>query len=271
MTQKHITIRSVLVAAMTFGLAAATALPAAAATSHEVVNHAAGNLAGEVWFNSGNHAAHVIEDGAKYGFNSFTLTDSFCGDGWGIGVEWIFGDQTFTHHGPADCDPAPEETSYPTGQAMSIMVEFNWRPYMWAVDGLNDTVYGSWQRDWMGSDSTDGDTDLFSRTSVHNDLLIPGNGQPTFTATMWPTVAARAGGPLLTPSMWRDLQERTPLPSFLTTDQRESMYKQLFCHALFARHPEAGGDTWEIESERPNIMWWRVFQVFPGHKCNWTE
>jgi hypothetical protein len=69
------------------------------------------------------------------------------------------------------------------------VIEFNWRPFMWNIAGQYDTVYGAWQSDWMGSNSTEGDTDLFTRTSVHNDRLtgkllrISGNGRrPTSLA-----------------------------------------------------------------------------------------
>jgi hypothetical protein len=264
--EKRTIIRMVGVPATVFGLVFAAVTPALASTSNGVVHHAAGEVAGEVWFNSGNHATHSTSH-PENGFNSFTFRDDFCGDGWGIGVEWQLADQVFTHQGTADCEPV--EVTYETGQATSIVLQFNWRPFMWAVDGLNDTVYGDWQTDWMGSNSTEGDTDLFTRTSVHNDRLgFDDDSSPhTFTATMWPTAQARVVGPGFTPFMWRDLQERTPLPSVLTEDQRESMYKQLYCHALFGRIPELGGATWEIESARPNIAWWRV--LLGQGKCNW--
>jgi hypothetical protein len=266
MFEKRTIIRTVGVAGAICGLVAAAVLPAAASTSHEVVHHAAGEIAGEVWFNSGNHATHSTSQ-PENGFNSFTFKDTFCGDGWGIGVEWQLADGVFTHQGTADCEPV--EVTYETGQATSIVVEFNWRPFMWAVDGLHDTVYGAWQSDFMGSNSTEGDTDLFTRTSVYHDRLgFDDEGSAlTFTASMWPTVQARLIGPWATPSMWRDLQERTPLPPSLTADQRESMYKQLYCHAAFAR-AVVGGPSWDIESARPNISWWRVLQV-ADHECNW--
>lgn len=267
MIRKRTTIRTVGIIGAACGLLVAAIAPATASTSNQVVHHADGNIAGEVWFNSGNHAQHSVEDGAKYGFNSFTIKDTFCGDGWGIGVEWQLSDGVFTHRGTAD-DCNPPEITYETGQATTVVIEFNWRPFMWNVAGQYDTVYGAWQSDWMGSNSTEGDTDLFTRTSVHNDRVIDYEGDPlTFTATMWPTVHARLIGGGGTPAMWRDLRERTPLPPVLTADQRESMYKQLFCHALFAKHPWLGGDRWEIESARPNISWWRVLRG--EGRCNW--
>ncbi|OLF11328.1 hypothetical protein BU204_30390 [Actinophytocola xanthii] len=246
----------------TLGLLLGSVVAAAAATSHGTVTHADGAPAGEVWFNSGNHAAHAGHP--EHGFNSFTIKDLFCGDGWGIGVEWRLSDGVFTHQSAGDCEPV--ELTYETGQAINIVVDFNWRPYMWAVDGLHETEYGSWSTDWMGSDSTEGDTDLFTRTSVYNDVLGEGH---TFTASMWPTALARVIGAGATPAMWRDLQERTPLPSSLSEERRESLYKQLWCHAAYGRLPQLGGPTWDIEAERPNISWWRVAAQVADHGCNW--
>ncbi|MER7212280.1 hypothetical protein ABZ470_02800 [Streptosporangium sp. NPDC020072] len=60
---------------------ATTSGVAHAATSHQVVYHADGNWAGEVWFNAGTHNM------AK-GRNSFTVKDTFCGDGWKVGVHY---------------------------------------------------------------------------------------------------------------------------------------------------------------------------------------
>jgi hypothetical protein len=85
---------------------------------------------------------------------------------------------------------------------------------------------------------------------------------------MWPNRASSSDRGWGTPAMWRDPTERTPLPSILTADQRDSMYMQLFCHALFAKHPSVGGDRWEIESARPNITLWQVLRV-DDHGCNW--
>jgi hypothetical protein len=258
-------VRAVVVAAAMVGMVVTAAANAGASTSHGFVNHADGAVAGEVWFNSGLHAQH--HGHPEHGFNSFTIKDLFCGDGWGIGVEWQLADGTFSHQGTADCEPV--EVNYETGQATTIVVGFNWRPFMWAVDGLHDTEYGEWQSDWMGSNSTEGDTDLFTRTTVYNDRLGDDDSAHTFTASMWPTVQARIVGSAATPSMWRDLQERTPFPPDVTQDQRESMYKQLWCHAQYGRVPAAGGPTWDIESARPNISWWDVVFKIGQHGCNW--
>jgi hypothetical protein len=263
--KRHTIIRAAVIAASAVGMAVVTALPAGASTSHEFVNHADGAAAGEVWFNSGLHATH--HGHPEHGFNSFTIKDLFCGDGWGVGVEWQLSDETFTHQGTADCEPV--EVTYETGQASTIVIQFNWRPFVWAVDGLHDPEYGEWQSDWMGSNSTEGDVDLFSRTTVYNDRLAGDDSPHTFTASMFPTVLARAIGAIATPSMWRDLQERTPLPASLTADERESMYKQLWCHAEFGRVPAAGGPSWDIESARPNISWWQVVTRIRQHGCNW--
>ncbi|GIH02153.1 hypothetical protein Rhe02_02200 [Rhizocola hellebori] len=51
--------------------------PAQAATSHQLIYHWSGSrpVAGEVWYNAGNHNPSV-------GRNSFTVKDRMCGDGW---------------------------------------------------------------------------------------------------------------------------------------------------------------------------------------------
>jgi hypothetical protein len=179
-------VRAVVVATAMVGMVVTAASYAGASTSHGFVNHADA-VAGEVWFNSGLHAQH--HGHPEHGFNSFTIKDLFCGDGWGIGVEWQLADGTFSQQGTADCEPV--EVNYETGQATTIVVGFNWRPFMWAVDGLHDTEYGEWQSDWMGSNSTEGDTDLFTRTTVYNDRLGDDDSAHTFTASMWPTVQSR--------------------------------------------------------------------------------
>lgn len=270
MTTIRTTIRTAVTAAATAGLAMTAMQHAGASTSHGFINHAAGNAAGQVWFNSGNHTAHSTYH-PENGFNSFHLKDLFCGDGWGTGVEWQLNGETFTYRGSEDCAPDSAEVIYETDQASSIVTEFSWRPFMWAVDDLHTPEYGDWQSDWMGSNSVDTGDRYFTRTSVHNDKLVFDNeGSPhTFTASMWPTELARLNINA-TQAMWRDLQERTPLPPSLTDDERESLYKQLWCHATFARHPEVGGgDTWEIESARSNIPWWKVKLYLPKHECNW--
>lgn len=265
MRTRRSVVRAVVVATAIVGMVVTAASYAGASTTHGFVYHAGGEAAGEAWFNSGLHAQH--HGHPEHGFNSFTIKDLFCGDGWGIGVEWQLADGTFSHHGTADCEPV--EVNYETGQATTIVVGFNWRPFMWAVDGLHDTEYGEWQSDDMGSNSTEGDTDLFTRTTVYNDRLGDDDSEHTFTASMWPTAQARIAGSAVTPSMWRDLQERTPFPPGLTQAQLDSMYKQLWCHAQFGRVPAAGGPTWDIESARPNISWWDVSFKIRQHGCNW--
>ncbi|GAB2952656.1 hypothetical protein [Streptomyces heilongjiangensis] len=85
--------------------------PATAPTSHQIVEHADGSIAGQLWFNSGNHATHSTSH-PENGFNSFTIKDTFCGCGWGIGVEWQLSDEVFTHRSTADCKPV--EVTYET-------------------------------------------------------------------------------------------------------------------------------------------------------------
>jgi hypothetical protein len=263
MTTIRTVIRTAAIMAATASLVMISTQYAGASTSHEFVYHADRAVAGEVWFNSGNHAAHAGH--AKHGFNSFTIKDRFCGDGWGMGVQWRIGGNEFNYQTDGDCEPV-EIPAYQTGQASSVVIEFDWRPYMWSVNWPHDTEYGDWNTDWMGSYSEDRTSRFFEKTSVHNDVL--GEGR-TFTATMWPTAEARWAGGDATEEMWRELQERTPLPSTLTGAQRESLRMQLWCHAAFGKHPMFGGETWEIESNRRPLTIEQVWIVGLAMKCNW--
>jgi hypothetical protein len=262
LVSKRTAKRFALIAASAVGLVMATALPATAATSQAFVYHADGAVAGEVWFNSGYHAAH--QGHPQHGFNSFTIKDEFCGDGWGVGVQWQLLGQTYTHQGTKDCDPV--EVNYATNQAVNIVIPFSWRPFKWAVDFQHADTYGAWQNDWMGSASVDESDKYFSWTSVYSDVV---DGRHTFTASMRPTPYARLIGSGETPQMARDLMSRTPFPSSLTLDQWDSLYKQLWCHAVFGKTPEFGGPTWDIEASRPNIPWSAVKLLIAGHHCNW--
>ncbi|MEU9837279.1 hypothetical protein AB0D67_37580 [Streptosporangium sp. NPDC048047] len=55
--------------------------PVDAATSSMFVYHANGKVAGQVWFNSGT-------SNLSKGRNSFTVKDSFCGDGWTVFAQY---------------------------------------------------------------------------------------------------------------------------------------------------------------------------------------
>ncbi len=53
----------------------------------------------------------------------------------------------------------------------------------------------------------------------------------------------------------------------LTASRTESLYKQLLCHALYAKVPALGGRTWDFEAWRANIP--RREVVLLEGKCNW--
>lgn len=75
--------------------------------------------------------------------------------------------------------------------------------------------------------------------------------------------------------MWRDLQKCITFP-ILTSDQRESIFEQLACHAKWGVTPFQGGRTWDFEAWRPPIGlkkalsdgWWGLDP--PDHGCNWN-
>ncbi|MBV9450408.1 MAG: hypothetical protein JO345_31415 [Streptosporangiaceae bacterium] len=82
-----------------------------ASTSHEWVFHANGRVAGEVWYNAAN-------SNLSKGWNSFTVKDEFCGDGWSVGVQWATQSGNWEgapHYVHGDCQGGgshPDETSF---------------------------------------------------------------------------------------------------------------------------------------------------------------
>jgi hypothetical protein len=235
-------------------------IPASASSTSGIVYHANGNIAGEVWFNSGYSAIH---DGRpQFGENTFTVKDRFCGDGWGIGVEWILSDQTFSRRVTGDCRPV--EVTFQANPNQPLVIEFNWRPFKWDTNGISATTYEPWRKDWMGSDKYC-DSIWMGRAATYG-LDFPGLGH-TFEASMWPTVTARTAGRNAVPRIWDALQRCTPLAAGLAQWQRDSMYKQLYCHAVFGVTKQLGGPTWDFEANRPNISWAKV--LVGWKRCNW--
>lgn len=94
-----------------------------------------------------------------------------------------------------------------------------------------------------------------------------------FTASLTPTRAARRAARTRRAwtSMWRDLRRCVRVPASVMTvvRLRNSLFKQLACHATFAFHERLGGPTWDLEARRPDISWVRVFGAVLRHECNW--
>jgi hypothetical protein len=152
------------------------------------------------------------------------------------------------------------------GHRFSEIQHFSWTSFL--VDENGDWVeYGDSGEDWMASIDIDTTSKYFQATSVANANWEEGH---TFVVNLWITeYSSEDATEEDTDEMWAELLERTPLPDELTEDQSESLYKQLWCHAAYARDG-LGGGTWDLEAGRDNIPWDQVGDV-AEHKCNWWD
>jgi hypothetical protein len=259
MLESKFIVRQVLPLAVVAGMTIVPEL-ARASSTHEFVYHASGKVAGEVWFNSGYSAAH---DGRpQFGENTFTVRDQFCGDGWGIGASWILNGKEYSKQATGDCSPV--EVTFQANPNQPQAVEFRWRAFKWDTNHRSATTFEPWRSDWMGSDKRC-DSIWMGRAATYG-LEMTGVGH-TFEVSMWPTKTARAVGREDIGRIWSALQRCVALPASLTQSQRDSLYKQLWCHAVFGVTASLGGPTWDFEANRTNISW---VKVFIGYKrCNW--
>jgi hypothetical protein len=238
---------------------------ASAASTNSVVHHAGGKVAGEVWFNSGFSADHDNNNKpSKFGENSFTIRDKFCGDGWGIGVWWSYKGKQSIHKLTRDCRPGEtyEETFQiaPTDQPS---VRFEWKAFKWDTNNRSATTYEPLQQDWMGSDKKCNST-WMGRAATYG-YEEKGLGY-TFEVSMWPTLTARTVG--ITAKIWDDLQHCVTLPP-LSQKELQSVQAQLACHVAYGKPPlNKGGPTWDFEVRRKAISTVEaVLRV--DKKCNW--
>jgi hypothetical protein len=111
----------------------------------------------------------------------------------------------------------------------------------------------------------------------HSDWMTSAGGLGSgaaFRVSMKPTARARAFGGGKNPLnghyyveyIWRDLNRCVRFPP-LTTAQTQSLFKQLECHALYAKIPQLGGPTWDFEAWRENIS--QRDAVHGKGQCNW--
>lgn len=239
------------------------ALPtrASASSTNSVVHHADGKVAGEVWFNSGFSAGH--DGNPKFGENTFTLRDKFCGDGWGIGVWWSYKGEQHIHKLARDCRPGEtyEETFQiaPTDQPS---VRFEWKAFKWDTNNRSATTYEVPQQDWMGSDKKCNST-WMGRAATYG-YVEKGLGY-TFEVSMWPTFTARVVGNFDT--IWNDLQHCVTLPP-LSHKELESIKVQLLCHIVYGIPPHVGGTTFDFEARRRPISRAEAL-LRVDKKCNW--
>lgn len=246
-------------------VAAVMILPgtANASTTHQFMHHADGNVAGEAWWNSGPHAEHT-HGLPGYGFNAFTITDQFCGDGWGLGVVWVLDGVRREVRSEGDC--APREIRYATGQATREMRAFRWQIFMWNTNNPLEVVYApDGREDWMASYARC-TSPWLTESTFYNDHI---QNRPTFTVSMTPTTLARLGGWGRVEEIQRNIEGCTPFLAHLTPTERVSMRQQLACHVYFGWHEELGGPTWEFESARRIVSEEELFGQILVHKCNW--
>ncbi|MFI0914205.1 hypothetical protein [Streptomyces abikoensis] len=78
--------------------------------------------------------------------------------------------------------------------------------------------------------------------------------------------------------LWDQVWSLAPYPKGLEAqDKIDSIGKQMWCHALWAFNipikGRLGGDTWDLESWRPDIPWSRITSPTEvwKHKCNWDS
>jgi hypothetical protein len=241
------------------------ALPtwASASSTNSVVHHAAGNVAGEVWFNSGFSAGH---DGKpRFGENSFTIRDKLCADGWGIGVWWKYNGQEHVHKLQRDCRPGEDlEETFQIAPTDQPSVRFEWKAFKWDTNNKSATTYEVPQQDWMGADKKC-NSKWIGRAATYG--YVAAKLGYTFEVSMWPTIPARAAG--IFDSIWSDLQHCVTLPP-LSQNELNSIKAQLACHIAYAKLPIAkdGGPTWDFEARRKAISTFEALRRI-NKACNW--
>ena len=239
------------------------ALPtwASAASTNSVVHHGGGNVAGEVWFNSGFSAGH--DGNPKFGENSFTIRDKLCADGWGIGVWWKYNGQEHVHKLQRDCRPGEVlEETFQIAPTDAPSVQFEWKAFKWDTNNRSATTYEAQQQDWMGADKKCHST-WIGRAATYG--YREKNLGYTFEVSMWPTITSRAIGNL--DSVWNDLKRCVTLPP-LSHKEIESIKAQLACHIVYGITPRLGGDTWDFEARRKAISKAEAI-LRVDKKCNW--
>jgi hypothetical protein len=280
--RRRILLRLALICAIAAALLGAPGLfstSAQAATSSDAVRNDDGTFLMNATFNSGLHYWHEYWKPGP-GVNSFQIMDR-CGDGLSPGLTWSAGGTIHVEKLPDECvGPAVfpfRVHTVKTGYNSGTVDPMSWYVYALDADGKQKYFGSQYQDDWMGSYSHEPDSERFVHASVYKENYKGEGGGKTITASIVPTSKAFGEGGGATQEFWDDMIGRTPLPADLTTDQTDSMYKQLWCHLQYALladiKEDAGGPTWDLEAERPNIDWSEVrgIENVKKHKCNWGD
>ncbi|WP_157902934.1 DUF2599 domain-containing protein [Streptomyces jeddahensis] len=272
---KRALLHTAVVLVMALGLLAVPFGPGApqeaqAATSAGTIYGEDDELLGFASFNPGLHYYHEHEDSDPDEHNFFRVTDR-CNDGVELHLSWSSAGDGEWRHG--DCTgwlPYRTYTVHTQHQSKPDMAAIAWAMSAWDAEGDRQGGTGV-QSDWQGSFSDDGD-DLYTHSSVYEDAFT--DTRDTVVLTVIPT--DKATGVYLpdtidayTDQIWDRATEKTPLPASVSADERESMYKQLWCHVKFNLEGIKGGHTWDLEAAHPNVSWERVNNGVKDHGCNW--
>ncbi|MEV0634310.1 hypothetical protein AB0I77_04890 [Streptomyces sp. NPDC050619] len=253
---------------------------ARAATSNGKIYDEDGGLLALTGFNSGLHHYHENDNSSPDNVNFFQVMD-VCDDGVGPALSWTIEGRNVDGWKADDCTGGILGFKFymvKTGYEERDMAAMQWFLMTRDADGipLDSTQV---MTDWAGSYSHDEGSDYFPYSSVYQDEYFEGGTtrvvtiKPTSLAYfVWAGPAETLAENSPTTKIWNEIEERTPLPDDLTSDQRESLYKQLWCHLKYALPGEKfGGHTWDLEADRPNIPWGDVEGPIDvnAHTCNW--
>ncbi|MFI6894974.1 DUF2599 domain-containing protein [Streptomyces sp. NPDC050256] len=227
-----------------------------------------------VQFNSGLHYYH--RNGAPGpGVNGFQVLDK-CEDGLSPGVAWMSEGDLLWRTKDLPDTKCPQflpwgYQSTSTNEAPDVPTPMKWYAYLKDASGKIVQRTEPDTDDWMGSYSYEAKPERFYHVSVYREPKRDDDfTDQTFTMSMVPTADTRSAGSGDTEKYWEEVQERTPLPEEISEGQRESLYKQLWCHTAFGSTGQ-GGPTWDLEAWRDNIPWGQVVSGIADHHCNWGD
>lgn len=247
---------------------------AQAATSGPAAVYHADEFRANAKFNSGLHYWHDNWDEGP-GANSFQVMDR-CDDGYAPVLSWTVEGRDVDGWSAPDCTRSTfflpfRMHSVRIGYEGPEMAKMTWSLAIKDTNG-EQPAGSQLQSDWAGSYYHDKDASLFTHSSTYVEPFD--GGGDTLTTSLVPTDFANGPHPPTfiddyTNLIWTALQLLTPVPDTATADEKESMYKQLWCHVAYSLDGRKGGPTWDLEAAHPNIGWDRVKTGVKDHKCNW--
>jgi hypothetical protein len=108
-----------------------------------------------------------------------------------------------------------------------------------------------------------------SGSRLISEAGVSGNGSG-LEISVRPKALFRIAGDSVVDVGWNDLSRCVRIPT-ISRAQRDSLYKQLACHARYGKLPIAtfGGPTWDLEAWRPDIPWDQVYDL--TKRCAWVN